>query len=96
MAKLDLGFPLLRDEGNGIAHEFGLRIAFTDDLREVYRGFGLDLAAVNGEPSWTLPMPARYIVDEDGVIRYARVHPDYTRRPEPMETVQSLQTLAGT
>ena len=55
--------------------------------------FGIDLEASNGEPSWTLPIPARYIVDSSGVVRYARVHPDYTTRPEPTETLEALARL---
>jgi len=39
-------------------------------------------------------MPARYIVDTDGTVRYARVGADYTRRPEPDETVSALRELA--
>jgi peroxiredoxin len=92
---LGLAFPLVRDGGNAVADAFGLRFAFPDDLRDVYRGFGIDLEAVNGEPSWTLPMPARYVIDAGGTIRSARVHPDYTRRPEPAETVAALRMLAG-
>ena len=39
-------------------------------------------------------MPARYIVDKDGVIRYTRVNADYTVRPEPSETLEALRALA--
>lgn len=76
-----------------VAGKFGLVWALPDDLREVYRGFGGDLAERNGEAGWTLPMPARYIVDRTMTIRYARVHPDYTRRPEPEETLEALRQL---
>ena len=88
-----LTFDLLRDEGNEFADKLGLRFNFPDDLRQVYLDFKIDLASSNGEPSWTLPMPARYIVDQTGTIRYARVHPDYTRRPEPNDTLEALRNL---
>jgi hypothetical protein len=32
-------------------------------------------------------MPARCVIDRDGVIRDAQVDPDHTRRPEPSETL---------
>jgi len=38
-------------------------------------------------------MPARYIIDRDGRVRYARTDPDYTRRPEPEETLEALRAL---
>jgi peroxiredoxin len=53
----------------------------------------VDLAIINGEPSWTLPMPARYVIGQDGVIAYAEVNPDYTRRPEPDELLPVLERL---
>ena len=66
-----------------------------EDLREVYRGFGIDLEKANGDASWTLPMPARYVVDQTGTIRSADVDPDYTRRTEPKDTVGMLRALRG-
>lgn len=38
-------------------------------------------------------MPARLIVDRDGIIRYADINPDYTVRPEPEETLEALKAL---
>ena len=36
-------------------------------------------------------MPARYIIDREGVIAYAEVNPDYTRRPDPQELLPALE-----
>jgi peroxiredoxin len=60
----------------------------------VYRSLGLDLAKAHGDDSWTLPMPARFVIDGDGVIRSADVDPDYTRRTEPSDTIAALEALA--
>ena len=89
-----LKFEILRDPANEIAHAYGLRWALPDDLRELYLSWGIDLAAANGDDSWTLAMPARFIIDADGLVRYARSDPDYTRRPEPLETLEELKSLA--
>lgn len=88
-----LAFPILTDKGNEVAAAFGLRFRLPDDLIAVYKGFGNDLATVNGEPSWTLPMPARYVVASDGRIVHAEVNPDYTRRPEPSTLLPVLRGL---
>ena len=40
-----------------------------------------------------LPMPARFAIDRDGVIRWAEADPDYTTRPEPEDTVAALRAL---
>jgi peroxiredoxin len=87
-----LSFPILSDHGNAVANAFGIRFRLPDDLIAVYKGFGNDLAIGNGEDSWTLPMPARYVIGTDGVIAYAEINPDYTRRPDPSEL---LPVLAG-
>jgi peroxiredoxin len=88
-----LSFPVLRDPGNQVAAAFGLRFRLPDDLIAIYKGFGNDLAIANDEASWTLPMPARYLIGGDGVIVYAEVNPDYTRRPDPDELLPALARL---
>jgi hypothetical protein len=47
---------------------------------------------INGDSSWTLPMPARYVIAADETILYAEVNPDYTRRPEPSDMLPVLRT----
>jgi peroxiredoxin len=88
-----LSFPILSDHGNALADKFELRFRLPDDLITVYKGFGNDLAVGNGEPSWTLPMPARYVIDSNGVIAYAEVNADYTKRPDPSELFPVLRRL---
>jgi peroxiredoxin len=88
-------FPVLSDPGNEVAAIFGLRFRLPDYLIEIYRDiFKNDLPRINGEPSWTLPMPARYVVGSDGVIAYAEVNPDdYTQRPDPAELLPVLRRM---
>lgn len=88
-----LDFPILSDPGAAVANEFGLRFSLPADLVEVYRQFGAILAEVNDDPSGVLPMPARYVIGTDGVIAYAEVNPDYTRRPDPSELLPVLDRL---
>ena len=88
-----LSFPIAVDEGNEVAAQFGIRHGFPDDLREVYLGFGLDLAVANGEDSWTLPMPARFVIDGTGVVQHVAADPDYTVRPEPADTLAAVRAL---
>jgi len=92
-SKNELGFDILSDFGNKVADQFGLKFAFPDYLIEIYKGFGADFGRFNGEGSWTLPMPARYVVGQDGKILKADFDPDYTRRPEPSETLEFVRSL---
>lgn len=96
VSNFGVGFPLLADEGNAVAREYGLVYTCPEELREVYLDvFGIDVPEYNGDDSWTLPMPARYVVDRAGVVRWASVSPDYTDRPDPAETVEALRGVAG-
>ena len=88
-----LTFQILSDRGNEVAAEFGLRFGLPDYLRLIYRTFPLDLEAFNGDASWTLPMPARFVIDRQGIIRAAEFDPDYTTRPEPGDTLEALRRL---
>ncbi|QQS42507.1 MAG: redoxin domain-containing protein [Acidobacteriota bacterium] len=91
--KHDLEFPILRDSGNEVAEKFGVRHAVPDFLREVYLEFGIDLPRVNGEGSWTLPAPARYVVDGNGKVVSAIVEADYRYRPESSRSIRDLEEL---
>jgi peroxiredoxin len=88
-----LSFTLLRDFGNRVAEAYGLVFTLPDDLREIYLKFGIDLARGNGDGTWRLPIPARFVIDQAGVIRAVDADPDYTRRPEPQATVEILERL---
>ena len=88
-----LPFELLSDPGNEVATRYGLRYTMHDDLKALYLKFGVDLEKYNGDDSWTLPLPARLIIDTDGVIRYAAISADYTVRPDPKETLAALQKI---
>jgi hypothetical protein len=39
-------------------------------------------------------VPARFVIDRAGIIRSANADPDYTRRPEPADTLAALKALA--
>lgn len=89
-----LNFDLLTDTGNNVANAFGLRWEMVDPLKTLYKdSFKISLPSYNGDDSWTLPVPARFIVGVDGIIRYAEFSVDYTKRPNPDVLVKALQTL---
>ena len=90
-----LSFDVLSDPGNRVASDFGLRFELPADLRQVYTKFGIDLKKYNGDDSWTLPMPARFVIDSSGTVRAADADPDYTVRPEPAETLRVLERVTA-
>ena len=91
--KHNLTFPLLRDEDNQLASQFGLTFKLPNDLAGLYSQFGIDLVRFNGNDLWSLPMPARFVLDPKGTVVSAEANPDYTHRPEPSEIVEILRKM---
>ena len=91
--KHKLTFPLLRDEDNRLASQFGLTFKLPGDLVELYSQFGIDLVRFNGNDLQVLPMPGRFILDQKGNVVSAEASPDYTHRPEPSEIVEVLKKM---
>ena len=90
-----LSFPILSDTHNDVAAAFGLRFAMPDYLVELYKSLKNELPSFNGDPSWTLPMPARFVIAPDRTILYAEVNPDYTIRPEPEDMLPVLESATA-
>lgn len=91
--KHKLTFPLLRDENNRLATQFGLTFELPEDLAGLYSQFGIDLVRFNGTDEAILPMPARFVLDQKGAVVSAEANPDYTHRPEPSEIVEVLKQM---
>lgn len=88
--KHSITFSVLSDPENKVASKFGLVFSLPDDLRKLYLQFGINFKRFYGNGFWTLPMPGRFIVNGQGTIIQADVHPDYTKRPEPEDIVKVL------
>ncbi len=92
--KRRLNFPLLTDRGNDYAAGIGIRFVLAEILQKAYANVGgIDLPTINGDPSWTLPIPTRLVVDRGGIVRAVDMDPDYTYRPEPSKSVADVRAL---
>jgi peroxiredoxin len=91
--KHKITFEVLSDVDNKVAEKFGLVFTLPEELKAVYKDFGFDLEKSNGKDTWQLPMPATYIINPDGLIVYAFVNADYTRRLEPETILTQLKKM---
>ncbi len=91
--KNELEFTVLSDVGNRVAREYGIVFTLPAALRPIYADFGIDLPTHNGDESFELPVPATYVIDRDGQVRYAFLNADYRQRAEPSEIVATFQGL---
>ncbi|MFN3193975.1 MAG: peroxiredoxin-like family protein [Aureliella sp.] len=89
-----LSYNILWDQSNELANEFGLRFNVPEKLRVLYReSFNINLKFYDGDDHWTLPMPARFVVDQTGTICYAESSVDYRCRPEVDDLLVNLKSL---
>lgn len=87
-----LPFEVLSDRGNKVSKMFGVAFTLPEKMKWVYRDvFKLDLPKFNGDDSWMLNMPARFVIDRQAVIRSAEVSLDHRSRPEPEATIAVLK-----
>jgi peroxiredoxin len=93
--KLNLTFDILTDLHQKTAEQFRLVFTLPDYLRDLYKSFGSTLDRFHDETEYRLPIPARYVIDKQGIIRAESVNADYTIRPDPSETVSQLRNLTS-
>ncbi|HKF46130.1 MAG TPA: peroxiredoxin-like family protein [Terracidiphilus sp.] len=86
-------FPVLSDPGNKLAAQFNLVWTVPETLRDYYRSILVNIPFVNGDQSWTLPLPATYVINTAGRIVFAEAHADFRVRPEPEEVLAAA--IAG-
>ena len=88
--KNELEFDVLSDVGNKVAQQFGLLFTLDKRIQELYTGFGIDFEHTYGDKTYQLPLPATYVINQEGVITYAFLNEDYTLRAEPSDVMAAL------
>ncbi len=91
--KHGLEFNVLSDVGNQVARRYGLIMLLYEEMRPLYREWGMDVPAANGDESYELPLPATYVIGRTGVIHAAYVNKNYTQRMEPAAIIQALRDI---
>lgn len=86
----EISFEVLSDVGNHTAREYGLVFTLKEELRPIYKKWGADIASVNGDDSFELPIPATFVINSNGIITYSFVDADYTNRLEPAKIIEAL------
>jgi peroxiredoxin len=73
-------FPILIDADNGYAMSLNLTIWVGAEIQKMIEGRRLDPPTLQGNSSWILPIPATFVVGQDGLIRARFIDPDYRNR----------------
>lgn len=91
--KMDSGlrYPVLSDIDNGYAFSIGLAIFVGTELQEVMQKTGRDLPDYQGNDSWLLPIPATFVVAQDGQVVARFIDPDYRHRMAVDDLLEALR-----
>ncbi len=89
--KNKLDFSVLQDKGSEVARSFKVSVALSEYLAVFYRSLGLNLQTRHQDKIVRLPMPATYVIDTNGIIRYAFVAEDYTQRANISKVLEVLK-----
>lgn len=93
--QLNLDLTMLADVDHGVAISYGVLFRVPEETKAHYAGLGYDFGHRHGSTEWMLPIPATFVIDEDGVVRGAFVEPDFTIRQEPSDILNIVRQLAG-
>ncbi|PLX38888.1 MAG: peroxiredoxin [Hyphomicrobiales bacterium] len=89
----DIDFPVLIDMDNGYALECALMISLGQTLRDAFTARGTDLGRFQGNDGWCVPIPATFILDQNGLIAGRFVDPDFRNRMSPEAILNCLDTI---
>lgn len=93
-----LHYEVLVDVDLAVAMAFGIVFMTPPLYVALLRRRGIDLAERSGNPAWLLPVPAAFLVGQDGIVVRSWVNVDFTQRAEPANILRALndwQTLRG-
>lgn len=88
--KNELAFPVLSDSALKAAESFRIAFELPPELVELYERAGNNLPVLNGNGRWVLPMPATYVIDQDGRVVFSHVEADYRERAEPADVLAAV------
>ena len=82
IGKNQLDYTLVSDSKAQLIDAMGLGFVVDAETIEKYKGYGIDLEKSSGETHHILPVPAVYLADKDGLIKFSYVNPNYKVRLE--------------
>lgn len=86
-----VNYTLLSDPDVNAARVFGLAFEVDEETVKRYLTFKnpIDLEKRSGRTHHALPVPAAFVIDEAGTIRYAYSSPDYKTRVDEKELLEA-------
>jgi peroxiredoxin len=93
-----LTFPVLSDAGSAVAALFGITYMVSPAMQAHYRSILINIPFTNGtqtaadgtDTTWRLPLPATFVIAQEGKVLFAEAHADHRVRPDPQDVLAAL------
>ncbi len=86
-------YEILADVDQGLGIACGVVFRTPEPYRRLLLSRGVDLEERHGHAGWFLPVPATFVVDRGGAVRWAFMDVDFTRRAEPDDILAAVAAL---
>lgn len=83
-------FPVLSDPELSFIAGFHVENHVDAATLEKMKGFGIDLESFAGKSHHTIAIPALFLIDKQGVVRWAHDDPTYTMRPSTAQILSAI------
>jgi peroxiredoxin len=85
-------YPVLTDIDNGYALSLNLAIWVGEEMQRILESGGRQLPDYQGNNAWVLPIPATFVVAQDGIIAARSIDPDYRKRMAIEDLLSALKS----
>jgi peroxiredoxin len=86
-------YKILSDVDCGLGLGCGVVFQAPLDYQALLLRFGFDLPKRHGNGAWFLPLPATFVLDREGIVRWRYAEVDPTQRAEPADILEALKVL---
>ncbi len=90
-----LQFSVASDLDNQLARQFGILYEFDEASKQSSSASGKTIGEVTGTGTWELPQPTAVVIGQNGIVRFADVHPDWLLRTEAEPILAAVAALGA-
>jgi len=89
--KTKIDFTILHDQNESVMSDYKVLFSVTDNYQERIRtGKQVDIAFSNGKTEAQLPVPATYVIGQDGIIKFVQFDLNYKNRASVADILKHL------
>ena len=93
VSKTNASFSIVYDENHRIMDKYNVTFKLSGWKRFIYGLAGININKASGNKDSALPVPATYIIGQDGTVFASHFNEDYTTRMQVIEMLDILNTM---